>query len=879
MAQQERKIRMKQLGTRGMRAVVVHGGTLVVVLMLLIMPGWTATARVPAADASAPAEIPASSTVTRDDTALTPRTEAGAGREGQARDAYANLPLYFVENRGQIDERVAYYAQQGGASLYFTAGEMVMALPESVLRLRFVDANPGVRITGADEQEAHFSFFLGNDPDEWRSGIPSYGEVVYHNLYPGVDLRYTGRNGALKYEFLLRPGADVAAIHLAYAGAGEVRLAENGDLLIVPEGATDEGALRDTAPYVYQEMDGARVEVAAAFTLHGDHTYGFRVGGYDPRYPLVIDPQLLYSTFLGGSGDDHGAAIAVDGAGNACVTGYTYSGGFPTTAGAHDTGHNGESDVFVSVLDPTLGSLLYSTFLGGSSYDYGLAIALDGTGNAYVAGRTESSGFPITAGAYDTSYNGSSDVFVSVLDPTLSSLLYATFLGGSGEDYGAEIALDGAGNAHLRGFTYSSSFPTTAGAYDTSHNGATDVFVSVLDPSLSSLLQSTFLGGSSGEYGGAIALDGAGNAYVTGYTDSSNFPTTAGAYDTSHHGESDVFVSVLDPTLSNLLYSTFLGRSDEEVGLAIALDGAGNAYLTGWTGSSDFPTTAGAYDTGFDGGFDDVFVSVLDPTLSNLLYSTFLGGSSGDYGYGIALDGAGNAYVAGDTYSSGFPTTARAHDGSYNGDRDVFVSVLDPTLSNLLHSTFLGGSTREYGTTITLDGAGNAYVTGHTLSSNFPTTAGAYDGYYSGSDDAFVSVLRPKWSEYWVHLPLVVRDSFRDRYEPNDTFDQAWGPLASGQTYRAFFPSEADENDFYFFELTDAHSVEIWLSDILPGNDHALYLYDPAHALVDYSDNYDDADEHIVQPSLPAGRYYVRVERFQGTTRTQPYALRVVFAD
>jgi len=568
--------------------------------------------------------------------------------EQQAREAYAQLPLYFIENQGQSDKRVAYYAQQGGANLYFTAEEMVMTLPSSskgesqgeggiVLWLRFLDANPNVQIRGNQEQEARFNYFIGDDPAKWRSDVPSYGEVVYRELYPGVDLVYSGRNDSLKYTFLLQPGADVDNIRLAYESADGLRIAENGDLLI----ATAAGDLRDAAPYVYQEIGSERVTVDAAFTLYDAQTYGFEVGRYDPRYPLVLDPTLLYSTFLGGSDGDYGESIALADSGAVYVTGRTVSGDFPTTTGAYTTTHNGSYDVFVSALTSDLSSLSYSTFLGGSSDDYGYAIALDDvTDHVYLTGGTFSSDFPTTTGAYTTTHNGTSDVFVSVLTPDLGTLSYATFLGGSSSDYGYAIALADSSAVYVTGRTQSSGFPTTTGVYTTTHNGGYDVFVSVLPSDLSSLSYSTFLGGSSDDYGESIALDDAGHAYLTGYTYGSDFPTTTGAYTTTHNGASDVFVSVLTPDLSDLSCSTFLGGSTADESYAIALDGEGNVYLTGVTSSNGFPTTVGAYDTTHYGP-TDVFVSVLTSDLSDLSYSTFLGGYLDDYGESIALDGAG----------------------------------------------------------------------------------------------------------------------------------------------------------------------------------------------------------------------------------------------
>lgn len=663
----------------------------------------------------------------------------------KVRDIHANEPLYFIKNRGQIDERVGYYTHQGGANLYFTAQEVVLALPgadqseQTVLRLRFLDANPRVNLVGVAEQTARFNYFVGSDPGRWRTAIPSYSQVVYRNLYRGVDLRYIGRNGLLKYEFLVQPGANAAAISLAYAGVETLHIADNGDLLVVPVGAAAEAVLRDSAPVVYQEIGGARVAVAATFALRADHTYGFEVGMYDPSYPLIIDPELSYSTFLGGSREDYGSSMTLDSAGNIYVTGKTSSSNFPTSAGTYNAILSGYSDAFVSVLDPTLGQLLYSTFLGGSDQEKSNAIILDGSDNVYVTGYTFSSDFATTAMAFDTSHNGGFDAFVSVLDSTLTELSYSTLLGGGDGEAGEAISLDGGGNACITGYTRSTDFPTSVDAYDRSLDvdGVSDAFVSVLNPALSSLSYSTFLGGSSSEYAYDVASDGEGNVYIVGSTYSSGFPTTGGAFDRSYNGgTNDVFVSVLDSTLSNLLHSTFLGASSRDEGYAMMLDDTDQVYVAGVTASSGFPVTIEAYDRSYNGGFD-VFVSVLDSTLSIVSYSTFLGGSGNESGADLVVDGAGNVYVSGSTSSTNFPTTAGVYDQTFNGSSDAFVSVMDLLLSGVSHSTFLGGVSDDGCNTLALDDTGHLYVMGYTTSSEFPTTSDAYAQICSSCDDGW----------------------------------------------------------------------------------------------------------------------------------------------
>ena len=548
-----------------------------------------------------------------------------------------NLPLYFIENRGQNDERVKYDAKIRNGRVYFTGTEIVYqflvrdesknspqenlspavgplpvdqgrpgearTIQGETVKLSFVGANKEIRLEGREEQEAKFSYFRGKDPRKWVSAAPSFQKVAYRDLYPHIDLVVSGREGRMKNEYVVRPGGDPAAIRLKYDGAKALRVNEKGQL----EVQTSKGLLIEDVPLSYQVIDGHRQGVRTEFQVTGEGTVQFEVSAYRENAELVIDP-LTYSTFLGGASDDYGYGIAVDGSGNAYLTGSTYSDNFPATS--YDFSHNGNSDVFLTKLNSWGTDLLYSAFLGGAGDDYGYGIAVDGSGNAYVTGYTESSDFPTTSGAYDTSHNGNSDVFLTKLNSSGTALLYSTFLGGTDGEEGRGIAVDGSGNAHLTGYTYSSSFPTTSGAYDTSFNGLTDAFVTKLNSSGSALLYSTFLGGPDYDFGRGIAVDGSGNAYVIGGTASSDFPTTSGAYDTSHNGNYDVFLIELNSSGTDLPYSTFLGGWASEEGFGIVVDGSGYAYLTGYTGSSTFPTTSGAYDISHSNG-SDAFVTKL----------------------------------------------------------------------------------------------------------------------------------------------------------------------------------------------------------------------------------------------------------------------------
>jgi hypothetical protein len=700
------------------------------------------------------------------------RQVAGEGAaQRQALNAYRALRLAFVANAGQLDRRVRYSAQAGNASVFLTRRAAVVALGKGrrglALRLAFLGANPEATIAGADRSPGRLNYLVGNDPARWQTNLPTYEEVLYRNLWPGIDMAVRGRGGQLKYEFRLDPGADPAQIRLAYGGQERLSLERSGALRI----QTALGILRDSRPVSYQLVDRQRVAVASRFVPENGGAYGFALGAYDRRNPLVIDPGLVYSTYLGGTGGFESAeGIALDEAGSAYVTGVTDSTNFPTSAGAFNRSYNGGEfgDVFVTKLNPAGSALTYSTYVGGNGDDEAGGIAVDGAGSAYVTGSTKSRDFPTTAGAFDTSYGGSglADAFVTKLNAAGSGLAFSTYLGGGWADGGSEIAVDGAGSAYVTGVTVATDFPTTAGALDRVV-GAQDAFVTKLNPAGSGLAYSTYLGGRDLEVGSGIAVDGAGSAYVTGFTWSNDFPTTAGAFDTSYGGglKTDAFVTKLNATGSDLAYSTYLGGSGTDGGGGIAADAAGSAYVTGSTASRNFPTSTGSFDRSFNGGAGwvggDAFVTKLNAAGSRLVYSTYLGGGGREGGLGIAVDGAGGAYVTGVTASTRFPTTAGAFDRSYRGGFDPFVAKLNTRGSVLAYSTYLGGAGEDFGNGIAVDGAGSAYVTGSTGSRNFPTTTGALDRSFGGGggwggDDAFVTKLDLIAGPVRCHVPLVV---------------------------------------------------------------------------------------------------------------------------
>jgi hypothetical protein len=609
------------------------------------------------------------------------------------------------------------------------------------LKLTFPGSNPDVRIEPFDALTTTVSYFIGNDPAQWRPAVPVWGGVRYVDLYPGVDLVLGGRDGDWRLE--AASGAMTNQVRVQVEGA-EITVIDRALLQLDAAGDTLSVVVPE-ASFVYQAACVSRHGDPQALVIHPDRQI-------QHARPTDDSGDLLYSTFLGGSGADYGVDIAIDGAGSAYVVGHTYSTDFPTTPGAFDPSFNGYFDAFAVKLNSDGSGLTYATFLGSNGPDVGAAIAVDDAGSAYVVGWTFG-GFPTTPGVFDPSYGGGygPDAYVVKLNPAGSELTYATYLGSVNVDEGYAVAVDGVGSAYVMGRTESSGFPTTLGAFDTSYNGGGDAFVVKLNPTGSALVFATFLGGGDAEWANAIAVGEAGSAYVTSFTRSGDFPTTPGAYDTSFSGGdcggylcSDAFVAKLNLTGSELAYATYLGGSRGDSGEGIAIDGAGSAYVTGNTGSTDFPATPGSFDTSYDGG--DAFVVKLDPAGSALAYSTLLGGGSADYGGGITIDGPGSAYVTGNTASTDFPTTPGAYDSSYNGGSafggDAFVAKLNPIGSGLAYATFLGGAEDDRGRAIAVNGTGIAYVIGQTNSSGFPTTPGVIAPAFNGGDyDAFVSKL------------------------------------------------------------------------------------------------------------------------------------------
>ncbi|MCE7737712.1 MAG: hypothetical protein GPJ54_22665, partial [Candidatus Heimdallarchaeota archaeon] len=656
------------------------------------------------------------------------------------------------------------------------------------------------------------------------TGISSYEEIWYHNIYDSIDLRYFMTDQGLKYEFIVHPGGNPADIAIQISETARLKVSNNRIGLYALDTNQYDEIIADTNLFVYEtdtlieNEQNRSISIQSAFTLIDDkkQIYGYQISSYNPNNILVIDPLIMgYSALFGGNGLEQGNSIAVDGYGNVYITGYTYSTDFQTTMGAYNESINGADDVYVFKLNTAGNGLVYSTFLGGTGMDRANSITVDSTGDVYITGFTSNDtiNFPTTPGAYNENHNGNWDVFVTKLNANGDMLIYSTFLGGNDNDAGLEIIIDSLGNAYLTGWTADDviDFPITNGAYDELHNGNDDVFVCKLNNAGNVLVYSTFLGGSGTDRGSSITLDSLGNVYVTGTSMNSitDFPTTPGAFDETHNGGSfDVFVSKLNTDGEVLIYSTFLGGSGNDYSYGIEVDGFGNIYVAGRTISDtiDFPTTLGAYDRTHNGGTFDIFVSKLNSMGSGLIYSTYLGGNGGDEAWGMTIDDFSNVYITGHTYSINFPTTSGAYDETHNGEMDAFLSKFNTAGSGLVYSTFLGGSGSDQGKDIIVDSSGNVYITGVTTDDtiDFPTTNGVYDETHNGITDVFITKLH--WKGYNTFLGGSSEDNSK-----SIAVDGSGNVYVTGQTLDSTtdFPTTSGAYDETYEAGRDAFIVKL----------------------------------------------------------------------
>ncbi len=660
------------------------------------------------------------------------------------------FPLRFVENRGQVDPRVAYYLPGRERSLFFGREGVTVSLATGwALRLEFPGAAP-VAPVARDRKPTVFSWFRGGR-GATRAGVPTFGSLVYPDLWPGIDLVYSGTDLRMKYEFVVRPGADPSRIRLRWTGATSVTVDGDGRLVV----ETPRGGFHDDRPVSWQDGEDGLREVATAFrTGPGDGSFGFTLGDYDPSRTLVLDPAVVVRTgFLGaGSGEEKGEDIAVDGAGNAYVVGTSSDAAshFPVRTGPFTVHQGGENDAFIAKIDADGTDLVYAGFIGGDDYDRGMAVAVDGAGNAYVAGSTFSTEgtFPV-AGGPDLTANGSMDAFVAKVNPAGTALLYCGFIGGAGSEDATGIGVDGGGRVCITGYVDSSeaTFPVVAGPSLT-YSGNGDAYVARVAADGSGLEYCGYVGGADSDSGADIAVDGTGRAWITGNTRSgeATFPVAVGPDLTYNGGGSgDAFVAAVNDMGTALVYCGYIGGSLADRGKGIAVDGGGVAWVTGYTDSTaaTFPVAGGPALV--NGGNTDAFVARVAANGSALLSCGYIGGTGYDYGESIALDGAGNGRVVGSTDSDAPSFPVIGGPGlTRSGEYDGFLATVLAADGSLGACGFFGGTGHEFPGGIAVDGAGDSYVTGYTASDgdSFPAPAGSNLG-FTAVESSFVAKVGP----------------------------------------------------------------------------------------------------------------------------------------
>ncbi len=686
---------------------------------------------------------------------------------------YGQLPLAFEPNSSASSDEARFLARGNGYALFLAKREAVLELrgpskTSAVLRMQLAGANAAPRFTALEKLPGTSNYFIGSDPGKWRTSVPQFAKVLEQNVYPGVNLVYYGTQGRLEYDFDVAAGTNPSVIQLAFQGAQDLRIDAHGELVA----HTAAGDVRLRKPVAYQEIAGSKKPVAVNYVLKDKGSVAFQLAEYDSRNPLVIDPILIYSTYLGGSNIDSSNAIAVAPDNTAFIAGSTFSSDFPTVHGLQTNRgvlQDFPSDGFVSKISEDGSTLLYSTYLGGKDQDSANGIAVDNFGDAYVTGYTHSSDFPVTFGSANVECGGDgecgasfntgglivSNAFVTELNPAGSDIIYSTFFGEYEQVVANAIAVDVNGNAYITGRTgvditptvtsngTPPPFPITSGAFQTSYGGgSTNAFVAKIGATGTSILYSSYLGGDTEDVGYGIAVDGTADAFVTGlsYSSSASFPTTAGAIQVTNGGAGDAFVTKVNTNASgaaSLVYSTFLGGTGLDQGNAIAVDSNGNAYVAGLTNSAAFGFTPSGIQPAYKGE-GDAFVAELTTT-GALSYFTYLGGTHADSATGIAVDSTFNAYVTGTTASIDFPTSGAVFQPAYGGgNTDSFVAKIGPGGTTLVYSSYLGGTNAELATGIAVDTGGSAYVTGQTCSDDFPL-ANPLQAVPGGNCDAYIA--------------------------------------------------------------------------------------------------------------------------------------------
>lgn len=664
----------------------------------------------------------------------------------------SNVPLVFFENPGHLDPTIQFAGRSGAlTTLFLTDGFAVRAAQGRGEELRgtqlvytFEGAAPSARIDAIEPLDGRVNFLLGRDPSAWRTDLATYAALRYSGVYAGIDIVFRENGGVLEYDLMLSPGADLSQVRMRCEGADALHVDAQGNLVA----ETAVGTFIQSRPVTIERSDnGVAREVACHFVLLDEGAFGFAAPDRDPSARLLVDPGITFCGFLGGSNDDHDCGLAI---GNDCachVTGDTLSLDFPITAGAFDATANGQNDVFITKIVGIGNAILYSTYVGGSANDYGHGIVVDADGNSFVAGGTESANFPVSAGAFSTTLKGFTDMFVVKLASDGSAIAWASYLGGSGVEGtlgGQAISLRGDGRACVTGYTSSLDFPVTKGAPDTTQNDAgqfTDALVSEFTADGSALTFSTYLGGQDQDVGNSIAISPTGSVVVGGWSLSPDFPVTVGAFATTPAGLNG-FVTDLDPTKVTPVAFTSFSGGGEQVVRDVAVANDGSVFLAGYVTKASALTTAGAFDTTYNGGVADGFILKVTSDGAAVIYGSYFGGSGDDGINAIDTDGAtDDVYFAGSTTSADLATTAGAFDSSYNGGgSDAFVARLSASGSTLVYSSYLGGSSQEAAYAINAHQENSVYVAGGTSSIDFPAT-NSFDNTHNGSEDAFVMLL------------------------------------------------------------------------------------------------------------------------------------------
>ena len=642
-------------------------------------------------------------------------------------------PLVFEPNVGQVASAVRFWSRSNGHSFFLKDTEAVLSFanPAVSVRMRLIGQNPDAVIEGEELQRGFTNYFRGNDPSRWLRGIPHFAKVRHSGVYPGIDLVYYGNERQLEYDFEIHPRRDPSTIQIAFQGVEKIAVSPEGDLILT----TPAGEIRHRRPVAFQRLGNTETPVEASFVLQGDRV-GFQVGRYDPSLPLTIDPKLVWSSYLGGTGNDQGNDVAVDADGNAYITGYTSTVQVPpdqepTTPPALQTPIASGFEAFMTKIDPA-GALAYTTYFGGIFDDEGHSLALTTDGSVYVVGYTTSPDFPIVNG-FQANRNGIQDAIVVKLAISNGEIQFSSYLGGVNSDRAFGVAIDATGNAYVAGGTLG-SFPIVNAFQPAFGRGLRDGFLTKITPS-GTIGFSTFFGGAGDEQIYDVAIDADGNIIVTGYTSSQNFPVANALYRIFRGGTDDVFISKFNSAGSGLIFSTYLGGFASDNGVRLAVDKDNNIYVTGYTLSPDFPIKNAPQP--LHAGVYDAFLIKLHPDGQDADFSTPIGGEDTDGGTAVAVDKDGYIYVAGFTNSIGF-YAINAIGGFLRGARDGFVVKMAPDASVLVYSTYLGDFGAESATSLAVDGAGNAYVTGFTTSSAFPVAPNAFQTTLAGGQDGFI---------------------------------------------------------------------------------------------------------------------------------------------